>query len=646
MKIQKISDIQAREIKSYKKNINNFSNANTNPIAFKGIEDYDSYKIHQIKENRDIIKQEISNIFKHDREIINSDFTGEVQNSKKFSSLGYYLSLEKENNLKDYLKNQNLRKLSRDYRSFYDSNLKSYFEVNQGTKKYLDNTLNTEIQDKDIDKLIEKKLDDFFVNQISNTMNQESKSNMDYLKSDFAQTRLHNFESIFKENPLMMQKDNIKQVFSVIEHQLDFADKKEYEDIYENLDNLSDALYMKDKSLMLTSWENLRQSAISFYKDQILKSIVEDKNKKVNKLNNFIESPNYKILNQNNKLSILFEYRGSGELTLSEKTFLIDKYNQAQKDKKSYGVDMLDFLVNKPANNKIRKQIVKNLIESQEFAQNNFVDLKKMFVQEVNNKNYDSNIFKIKINQTNIVDLILSDMDIESYLLSDQEKINHLSKIADEDIEKSIEKYRKNWLDEKFIDTLHLESEKYDTSKQTTNIIDNLTFNVDGKNVSINEFLDNAIKNIYGQNADIKDINDKIFKENLNNHELLKNNNKLTQQQYTKLMNQMLTVLQKLCSHDVQSVAFYKQISKELDKIEMNYPWLRQEVKDTRSTLEKIRDGVFNMNNIFPATFLYKTISAFSVSGEPVSMIISQLLFILLYGTSIYRNINSEFKRN
>ena len=163
---------------------------------------------------------------------------------------------------------------------------------------------------------------------------------------------------------------------------------------------------------------------------------------------------------------------------------------------------------------------------------------------------------------------------------------------------------------------------------------------------AINEFLDDAIKTIYGSNSDLKKISEDILEYEKANNKNLKGLFIKNKEQYDAIMSQLQSVITTLSKNNASSEAYFLKISKELDKLEMNCPWLKPQVKDTRSMLEKIRDGVFNMNNIFPSTFLYKTISAFSISGEPVSMIIGQLLLIFLYGSSIYKNINNEFKRS
>ena len=468
----------------------------------------------------------------------------------------------------------------------------------------------------------------------------------EYLDTEFAQKRLNSFLSSFKENPLFMAKPAIQQVFGILNLELDNVNKNEYDFIYKNLDDLSEALYTNDSDLLLNSWSNIRKSTIDFYKNSYLKEICKEKDEKIERLNNFLNSSNYKILNSNNKLAILFEYRGSGELTLSEKVFLIDKYHQAEQDRKSYGIDMLDFLANSPANNKIRKQIVKNMIESQEFANENFTEIKKLFVKDIKYKEYNSNLFDTKINNENIVDAVLKNIDESLIDLPQKNKVDYLSEIAEDDIVKILEKLRTQWLKDKFIESLNFESDKYDMSKQTDLLISALTVNHNGKNIPINEFLDDAVKTIYGANADLKKISENIFEyEKANNKNLaglfIKN-----KEQYDAIMSQLQSVITTLSKNNASSEAYFLKISKELDRLEMNCPWLKPQVKDTRSTLEKIRDGVFNMNNIFPTTFLYKTISAFSISGEPVSMIIGQLLLILLYGSSIYKNISSEFKRS
>lgn len=626
--------------------------------SFKGIENFNDYQIKQIKDSKLALSDEISAIFRTDRAIIDDSYTGETEARDKFSKMGYYLFLkEKEDNeLNQYLQNQNIRILHKEYNDFYNTNLKSYSRAAAGTKEYLNKSLNETLKNSDVDGLIEKKIDAFFFEKMQARPQKDDRSNNDYLNSGFAQRRLKEFSALFKENPLMMPKENIHKVFQVINKQLDYADKTVYDSIYENLDNLSEALYLKDKDLMLDSWKKLTESTVEFYKTDYLREVVNDKDVKVKKLDDFLNSNNYRVLNQNNKLSLLFEYRGSGELTLSEKAFLVDKYNQAQKDKKSYGIDMLDFLVNKPANNKIRKQIVKNLVESQEFAQENFDELKKLLIQDINNRNYDSDIFNIKLDRAGVLDLILSEMDVESYYMSPKDKVDYLSTIADEDIEKYIEKLRKSWMDEKFVDALNFESDKYDMAKQTDNILNTLTIDLDGKQVGINEFLDKAVKNIYGQNADIMTISKNILNGAVANNMLIMEDISLGKKEYDCLMNQMDALRKSLANHNAQTENFYKQISRELDKLEMNCPWLKPQVKDTRSVMEKIRDGLFNEKNIIPLAASGNIIShslltagaaTMQTSGvEPHGLACGAILMLLGYASLIGINVYHEFKRS
>lgn len=633
-------------------------NANQNPkqmclskISFKGIDQFSDYQIKQIKDSKQALSDEIATVFKNDREIIDDAFTGIVETRDKFSKLGYYLSLkDKANgNLYQYLQNQNLRKLNKEYNDFYNTNLKSYSTVVDGQKRYLNESLNSSLKKCDSEYHIEKAFDAFFQNKMILEKDAAKFENYDYLHSDFAQKRLTEFTSLFKENPIMMTRENIHNVFNVINKQLDNANKVEFDTIYENLDNLSEALYTNNKNLMLDAWRKLTKSTVDFYKTGYLVAVVKDKDEKVKKLGDFFRSDNYKILNQNKKLSLLFEYRGSGELSLSEKAFLIDKYNQAQQDKKSYGIDMLDFLVNKPANNKIRKQIVKNLVESQEFAQNNFDDLKKLFVQELNNKNYDANVFNIKINQTNIIDLVLFDMEIEPYLLSDKEKLNYLATIADEDIERTIEKHRKDWIDEKFVETLNFESDKYDMSKQTDYLVSRLTVNHDGKDIPINEFLENSFKTIFGQNADLMSINKIILEYEKANNKNLQGLFVQNKAQYDAIMGQMSSLMQTLSQHDAKSEAFFKHISKELDKIEMNCPWLKPQVKDTRSTLEKIKDGVFNPRTLMSGGLAISSIMGVSktltASGSPSLMTLGVIAMFLCHAINAHHGFKNAYNK-
>lgn len=614
-------------------------------ISFSGNESFNDVMVKNIKNSQYALSDEISSIFRKDRVIISNDFTGQIIEKDKFSKLGYYLNLKekKDDKIYDYLKSQNLRILNKEYNDFYNSHLKSYTSVQDGKKRFLDDSLNIQLKNSNIDKTIEKRLDEFFLQKSQERI--EKTQNFDYLNTDFAQKRIKAFDSIIKENPLMMPEENLHKVFVLIDKQLENADKSKYNSIYENLDNLSEALYSKNKELLLTSWQKLTDDVKDFYKTDYLREISEQKDSKVKKIDGFIASDNYKILNNKSNLLMLFEYRGSGELSLSEKEFLIDKYQQAQKDKKSYGIDMLDFLVEKPANNKIRKQIVKNLAESQEFAKENFDELKLLFVDCVNNKDYESAVFNIKIGTKNLSDIVLQELNIDTYNMSQKNKVDYLSKIADEDLSKIVEKSRKSWMDEKFIDALNLESDKYDMAKQTENILKNITLEVDGKTVGINEFVDESFQNLFGQNADLKKLSEESIKQILINKKLIMENTEQGKKEYNCLMNQMTSLMQTLSNHDKKSELFHMQISKELDKIEMNCPWLQPQVKDTRNAFQKVKDGLLNMNSVMSGTFLFKSLTLLMSTGEPISATISASLMAILYGGNIIKNIKNEFKK-
>lgn len=618
-------------------------------ISFRGLEHFNDYQIKQLNESKNALNDVISSVFKIDRTIIDNSFIGEIDERDKFSKLGYYLSLnETENNeLNQYLQNQNIRKLNKEYNDFYNTHLKSYSKVAKGQKKYLDDSINNSLKISDIDNSIKNKLDMFFTNKMEEVKQLNKINDETYLCSDFAQKKLREFVLLFKENPLRMSKNNLNFVFEIINKLLDSVDKNEYENIYNNLDSLSEALYENDKDLMLDSWKKLTNSTIEFYKKDYLRAVVNDKDEKVSKLNKFLQSNNYRTLNYGNKLSQLFEYRGSGELTLSEKVFLIDKYNQAEKDRKSYGIDMLDFLSARPANNKIRKQIVKNLMESQEFANDNFNDLKSIFVEDINHKNYDSNIFQQTINRMNIVDLVLEDMNIEHMFMSEKNKVDYLSTIADEDIEKSLEKLRKSWLEEKFVQTLNFESDKYDLPKQTDMLISKLTIKHNEKNIPINEFLDESFKAIYGQNADLTEISKKVLeyeKADNKNIQGLFIQNKV---QYDALMSQFESVIKTLSANNANTEAYFMKISKELDKIEINCPWLKPQVKDTRSTMQKIRDGVFNSRTLMSSGFAFNALlsiaSSLAKTGEPNLMTLGASLMFLCHITNAYYSYKNSY---
>ena len=632
----------------------------TGCINFKRGAAFPQPEFNDIINKKQILNDEISAIYKKDRKIISENFMGEIKDEQKFSGYGYYLYLKENNNeqteLYNYLESLNSRKLKKDYKNFYQNNLMSAYKVKDNKVRYLDNNTNKKISAIPVDEYIEKELDNYFINKMQVKTSEDSAPTGEYLDTEFAQKRLKSFLSLFKGNPLFMTNSAIQQVFGILNLELDNVNKNEYDFIYKNLDDLSEALYTNDAELLLNSWSNIRKSTIDFYKNSYLKEICKEKDEKIERLNNFLNSSNYKILNTNNKLAILFEYRGSGELTLSEKVFLIDKYHQAEQDRKSYGIDMLDFLANSPANNKIRKQIVKNLIESQEFANKNFTEIKKLFVKDIKYKEYNSNLFDTKINNENIVDAVLKNIDESLIDLPQQNKVDYLSEIAEEDIAKILEKLRTQWLKDKFVESLNFESDKYDMSKQTDLLISALTVNHNGKNIPINEFLDDAFKTIYGSNADLKKISDDILKYEKSNNKNLAGLFIKNKEQYDAIMSQLQSIVTTLSKNNASSEAYFLKISKELDKLEMNCPWLKPQVKDTRSVMEKIRDGLFNEKNIIPLAASGNIIShslltagaaTMQTSGvEPHGLACGAILMLLGYASLIGINVYHEFKRS
>lgn len=616
-------------------------------VSFSGATQFNDIQIQNMKRSKNVLGEEISKTFKTDRMILNDDFTGELNDENKFSKFGYYI-YKKESESSDlfkYLQTQNPRQLHKDYESFYNSNLKSHNAVLSNNKKYLDDSLNAKIQkNNEIDKLLEQELDNHFLSKQKSTK-QEIVPDKSYLNTEYAQKQLNFFKSAIKENPILMTEENLKTFFNVVNKQLDKADKSEYNLIYEDLDNLSEGLYENNKNLLESSWKKLTNQAVSFFKEDLLKEIVENKDKKVGKLNDFLESKNYQILNRNNNLDLLFSYRGSGELSLSEKTFLIDKYQKAESEKKSYGIDMLDFLVNKPANNKIRKQIVKNLVESEEFANENFSELKTLFIHDVNNKNIDSTVSNIKIGNKNIADKLLEGLDVEILNMSKSDKINYLSKIADEDLEKLIEKMRTEWMDEKFTGALNLESEKYDTAKQSENILNHLTLDVDGKSVGIYEFVDDSFKKLYGQNFDLKQISEKTLDEVILGNNFLVEHDRLNSKQYDSLMNQMTSIITTLCKHDAKSDKFHQEISMALDKLEMENPGKSENIKDARSFVSKLFSGILNPGSLMSGMYMSSIVDAACCSGEPFTMTLAMMIKLGVLSYNIFHNVKNEFKK-
>lgn len=247
----------------------------------------------------------------------------------------------------------------------------------------------------------------------------------------------------------------------------------------------------------------------------------------------------------------------------------------------------------------------------------------------------------------NIVDLVLEDMNIEHIFMSEKNKIDYLSTIADEEIEKSLEKLRKSWLEEKFIQSINFESDKYDMSKQTDVLLSALTVKHNGENIPINEFLNDMFKTVYGQNFDLKQISENILEFEKANNKNLQGLFIQSKSQYDAVMSQLESVIKTLAMNNAGSEAYFMKISKELDKLEMNCPWLKPQVKDTRSTLAKIKDGVINPRTLMSGGFALNALLGISKTltstGEPTLATLGVLVMFMCHAISTYSSYKNGY---
>ena len=79
----------------------------------------------------------------------------------------------------------------------------------------------------------------------------------------------------------------------------------------------------------------------------------------------------------------------------------------------------------------------------------------------------------------------------------------------------------------------------------------------------------------------------------------------------------------------------------------MNCPWLRQEVKDTRSEFEKIKDGIVNSRTLMYGGFSLNALLAIShtltKTGEPTLSTLGAVTIFLCHAINTYSSYKNSY---
>lgn len=609
-------------------------------ISFKGQQAQNNFVVEQAKQSKSALNHAISEIMKKDRIIFSDSFYGEVSDENKFSKAGWYYTLKNNENspASRVVKNLNLRQYTDLYNNFYNSNLLSAYDVAQGRRKYLSDDLNNRIIKEynevgNLDNYFETRLDNYF-----ETLNQKQVTGS---ASDEVNER---FVSAIKPNPLLMTPKNINYFMDVVDKMILDSDLNTVNDIYNNLEKLSSALHYKDKGLMLSSFAALTQKVVPFWEENILSPKVSEHEKNQNIINEFVKSPDYQILNNAKKMDLLFLFSDFSE---EEKVFLINKFEKDKFKNQSQTVALFDFLNNTVPSLPKKKLIIKNIMENELIAEQNFDLMKQVFISDIRNKNENSAVLNKKISGISLIDRVNSQLPYE-----DDYAIKRLDKLTDEDLNNILDTLKPLWIDEKYKESCNLEVMKYDIADNFDSLNKQLTVNIDGNSVPLTEFLQSAFKNLEDKNIGLEKMSLSTLKKVAENQSLIIQNGAVSNAQYTYMMQQMLAIVEMLSAQNKDSELLYSQISKVLDKLEIMCPDNHRDIVYVKSTFEKIKDGLFNKQNLITggiATGMaVKAGTAFAAKGaaalcDPTG--ITFALLALLYAGTVVNNVRKEFKK-
>lgn len=612
-------------------------------ISFKGQQAQNNFVVEQAKQSKSALNHAISEIMKKDRIIFSDSFYGEVSDENKFSKAGWYYILKnnEDSSASRVVKNLNLRQYTELYNNFYNSNLVSAYYVAKGKRKYLSDDLNREIvkeynENGNLDNYFETRLDNYF---------ETFEQNRNQVLGGASAEVNKQFVNTIKPNPLLMTPKNITYFMDIVDKMILDSDLNTVNDIYNNLEKLSSALHYKDKLLMLSSFDAIAQKVVPYWEANILAPKVSEHEKNQNIINEFVKSPDYQILNNAKKMDLLFIFSDFSE---EEKVFLINKLKKDKFKNQSHTIALFDFLNNTVPSLPKKKRIIQNIMEKEMIAGENFDLMKQVFISDIRNKNENSSVLTKKIGGISLIDRVNSQLPYE-----DDYAINRLDKLTDEDLNNLLDTLKPLWIDEKYKESCNLEAMKYDIADNFDSLNKQLTVDIDGNRVPLAEFLQSAFNNLEDKNLGLEKMSLSTLKKVAENQSLIIQNGAVSNAQYTYMMQQMLAIVEILSAQNKDSELMHAQISKVLDKLEIMCPDNHRDIVYVRSTFEKIKDGLFNKQNLitgmFTTNMAVKAGSVFAAKGaaalcDPTGITLS--ILTLLYAGTILNNVRKEFKKS
>ncbi len=432
------------------------------------------------------------------------------------------------------------------------------------------------------EQLLDEMLNDFMrilrkeavISKLKNTEQKLSQAAEDFSDAEKAQ-----FKRNICTKPFNMRRENVDKAFSIISNYLKTCNKSEYREMFVNLDGFSEALYNNDFQNADTYWDKISHTIFEYWVNDDLQQEVATLNSCNKKLYEFTQSDLYGQINAVTDISLIFK---SNVFDIKDKVFLLDKLNEKPQ---TFAQELCQFLIDKVPSNAIRAQILRNIAESEEFANENFAYLKAIFISDIDNGNVKSEILTKEINNESLINRIiaLTPMQHEIRHMSLDNKIDYLKNFPAEELDILLEQSHKGWVHDNVCQAYEDEAAKYDLHNRFSQVMDNITITIDGKKSNFFDVLKEGLQNLYGQNVDIKNISEKTLKEALSNQRLILAHDSNVGKLFVGQNKQLEKITMLLCENSKESKEIHQMLSLALDKMEREQPARKNEIKHAKS---------------------------------------------------------------
>lgn len=443
------------------------------------------------------------------------------------------------------------------------------------------------------------------------------------------------FDANINNDPYRLRKENTLFTFALIENYMKDTDNEGYEKMMDLLDTLSEGIYVNDNKKVSESWGSIIQMLREYWADIYLPRALKTNESNQNTIQAFIDSPFAKKPNNADLIDQIFK---SEAYSPEEKLFLIQKMSQP------HGYDLCKFLISRPPNDSLRKQIIDNIILSEKIADENYTQIKEVFTNDVQKGDMSSELLNIKVHGRSLVDLVIEKTPAVSELnfMEFPEKIDYLKRLPKEELLSLLEANKKDWVLDKSIEAYENETLKYDINSRFDDIVSRITIDTGEGKINIADIANQGFNDMFKKEATLETLERQAL-------EAAQKHDKDTKAQF-RMMSQELDAIYKLLSENTKEAkAFQIQVSAALDKLIKQQPAKKKEIEQTRSTLQKIKDGILGVNNLptsaFALNYLFNIGKTLTRTGEPTSATLGAALLFVAFASRVGASIHYEFKK-